>query len=261
MTFEKNPYWYDADKVNVIELDFLLLDDDMLAFYNDGDLDFIDTFPIYDINDFLADPEFHAVDVLGTYYVTFNAESPIFEGKTPEEAACMRRAISILIDRDYICENIGKSGQIAANSLVPLGMSDGNGGAFKTDENDGYFDVHAASKNREEVIKEATKLLKAAGFKFGEDGKLSDETPLSLSYLTNDSTGHVTIAECIAVDLADVGIGMTIRTVGWSDMNEEKNSGNFDLLRNGWIADFNDPINMLEIWTTGSGYNDCHFGD
>ena len=41
---------------------------------------------------------------------------------------------------------------------------------------------------------------------------------------------------------------------------EERKAGNFDFAREGWIADFNDPINMLEMWTTVSGNNDCQFG-
>lgn len=41
---------------------------------------------------------------------------------------------------------------------------------------------------------------------------------------------------------------------------DERKAGNFDVARNGWIADFNDPINMLEMWTSDSGNNDAQFG-
>ena len=262
MTFEKNPYWYDAGSVTTGILEILLSWDDVFAYqkYMNGDIDFVDFFPVGDITEFSENPEFHTVDELGTYYCSFNAKSSLFEGKTPEEAACMRRAISILIDRDNICENVCGNGQIPANSFIPLGMSDCNGGTFKADENDGYFDVHASSYEREKVIEEAVVLLEAAGYKFGEDGKLSAETPLALDYLTNESSGHVAIAECIKADLAEVGIDMTIRAVKWADFMEYQRAGDFDLVRDGWIADFNDPINMLEIYTTDSSGNDCQFG-
>ena len=36
--------------------------------------------------------------------------------------------------------------------------------------------------------------------------------------------------------------------------------GNYDVARNGWLADYNDPINFLEMWTTDSGNNDCQLG-
>jgi peptide/nickel transport system substrate-binding protein/oligopeptide transport system substrate-binding protein len=262
MTYEKNPYWYDADNVTVEKLEFMLSADDtaIYAAYNAGDIDFADTVPTDEVASLLDNPEFYIVDELGTYYVAFNAKSSIFEGKTPEQAACMREAFSLLIDRDYICENIGQTGQIAANSFIPLGMADGAGGVFKADAEDGYFDAYAINNDYDATVEQAIELLKAAGYKFNEDGTLSDETPIQLEYLTNESTGHVAIAESIQQDLAAVGIELTIQTQDWNVFLEERKNGNFDFAREGWIADFNDPINMLEMWITDSGNNDCQFG-
>jgi peptide/nickel transport system substrate-binding protein/oligopeptide transport system substrate-binding protein len=53
---------------------------------------------------------------------------------------------------------------------------------------------------------------------------------------------------------------MTIQTADWNVFVNERKSGNYDIARNGWLADFNDPINMLEMWTSDSGNNDCQFG-
>ena len=53
---------------------------------------------------------------------------------------------------------------------------------------------------------------------------------------------------------------MTIRACDWNVFPDDRKAGNYDVARNGWIADFNDPINMLEMWTTDSGNNDCQFG-
>jgi peptide/nickel transport system substrate-binding protein/oligopeptide transport system substrate-binding protein len=77
MTYEKNPYWYDADKVKVEKLEFMLSADDtaIYAAYNAGDVDFIDTVPTDEIASLLENPEFHIIDNLGTYYVAFNAKS------------------------------------------------------------------------------------------------------------------------------------------------------------------------------------------
>ena len=79
-------------------------------------------------------PEFHIVDQLGTYYVSFNVNSPIFDGKTPEQANAMRRALALLVDREFICENIGQTGQVPANTFIPAGMNDGNGGEFRQND-------------------------------------------------------------------------------------------------------------------------------
>ncbi len=263
MTYEKNPYWYDADKVTVNKLEYMLSADDtaIYAAYNAGDLDFADSVPTDEVASLLDNPEFHIVDELGTYYVAFNCKSPIFEGKTPEQAACTREAFTIMIDRDYICENIGQTGQVAANAFIPLGMADGNGGIFKSDAvSEGYYDPSAVSNDPEGVAEQARTLLKAAGYQFGDDGKLTADTPISLEYLTNTTSGHIAIAESIQQDLAALGIELTIQQQDWNVFLEERKAGNFDFAREGWIADFNDPINMLEMWTTVSGNNDCQFG-
>ena len=262
MTYEKNPYWYDADKVTVEKLEYMLSSDDtaIYAAYNAGDLDFADAVPTDEVASLLDNPEFHIVDELGTYYVAFNAKSKIFEGKTPEQAACMREAFTIMIDRDYIVENIGQTGQVIANSFIPLGMADGNGGIFKSDASVGYFESKGVNDDYEGTLEKARTLLKAAGYTFGEDGKLTAETPIQLEYLTNPTSGHVAIAESIQQDLAALGIELTIQQQEWNVFLEERKAGNFDFAREGWIADFNDPINMLEMWTTVSGNNDCQFG-
>ena len=265
MTYTKNPYWYDADKVTVETLEFMLSADDTAIYgaYNDGSIDFADTVPTDEIATLLAEenPEFHIIDNLGTYYAAFNCKSDLFADKTPEQAACMRKAMSILIDRDYICENVGQTGQVAANAYIPLGMADGNGGVFKTDATaEGYYDPYAINNDMEGTLEEARQLLMAAGYKFGDDGMLSAETPIQLTYLTNDGSGHVAVAESMQQDFAALGIEMTIEKMDWNVFLEERKNGNFDFCREGWLADFNDPINMLEMWITESGNNDCQFG-
>ena len=262
MVYTKNPNYYDAENVKLEKLEFMLSADDtaIYAAYQAGDVDFIDSVPTDEIQNLKDNPEFHIIDNLGTYYVAFNAKSKIFEGKTPEQAACMREAFTILIDRDYIVDNIAQCGQVIANSFIPLGMADGNGGIFKENAEDGYFDAYAIVNDPEGTVERARTLLKAAGYKFGEDGMLSAETPIQIEYLTNTNTGHIAIAESIQQDLAAVGIDLTIQQQDWNVFLQERKQGNFDFAREGWLADFNDPINMLEMWTTVSGNNDCQFG-
>jgi len=264
MTYEKNPYWYDADKVTINKIEFMLSDSDtsIFAAYNAGDLDLADSIPTDEIATLIStsNPEFHIVDELGTYYVAFNAGSSLFEGKTAAQAACMREAFSILIDRDYICENIGQTGQVAANAYLPLGMADGNGGVFKSSATEeGYYDAYAINNDYEGTVAKAIELLEAAGYVFN-DGKLSAETPIQIEYLTNTTSGHIAVAESIQQDLAAVGIEMSIQQEEWAVFLEDRKAGKFDIAREGWIADFNDPINMLEMWITTSGNNDCQFG-
>lgn len=269
MVYEKNPNYYRADEVKVERLEFMLSDDDAAPYaaYQAGDLDFIDSIPTDETAAVLDSPEFHIIDQLGTYYMSFNVNSPLFEGKTPEQANAMRRAFSIIIDREYIAENIGQTGQVVANTFVPAIMLDGNGGEFRANDDAytypneeavGYFDPSYDAY--EANCEEARKLLESAGYKFGDDGMLSDETPLTVTYMTNEGGGNVQIAEALQQDFAALGIDMVIDTKEWSVFLNERKAGNFDLARNGWVADFNDPVNMLEMWTTESGNNDAQLG-
>ena len=263
MVLTKNDNYWRADEVTIPEIDLMLSADDtaILSAYNAGNLDFADTVPTNEIASLMGNEDFHVIDNLGTYYAAFNVNSPIFEGKTVDQAIAMRKAFAILIDRPYIVETVGQTGQKVATSYIPAGMADGNGGTFK--ENGAYKfpvgDGYYPEEVQDAAIDEAIALLEYAGFKF-EDGKLSAETPLNITYLTNDGTGHIGVAQIMQQDFAEIGINMTIDKREWNVFLDERKQGNFDFAREGWLADFNDPINMLEMWTTDSGNNDCQFG-
>ena len=265
MVFKKNPNYYRADEVTIEEIDFMLSADDTAIFaaFNAGNLDFADSVPTNEIASVKDSPEFHVIDNLGTYYACFNVNSPVFEGKTVDQAIAMRKAFSLLIDRQYICDTVGQTGQIAATSYIPAGMADGNGGVFKTagawnypNGSDGYYDAEVS----ETAVEEARKLLEFAGYTFDDSGKLSADTPINITYLTNDSSGHVAAAESMQQDFSEVGINMEIKTEDWNVFLDDRKNGNYDFAREGWLADFNDPINMIEMFASYSGNNDPQFG-
>ena len=264
MVLTKNDNYWRADEVTIPEIDLMLSADDtaILGAYNAGNLDFADTVPTNEIASLMGNDDFHVIDNLGTYYAAFNVNSPIFEGKTVDQAIAMRKAFAILIDRPYIVETVGQTGQKVATSYIPAGMADGNGGTFKENGASYTFPVEEGyypEEVQDGAVEEAKALLEYAGYKFDGD-KLSAETPINITYLTNDGTGHIAVAEIMQQDFAEIGINMTIDTREWNVFLDERKQGNFDFAREGWLADFNDPINMLEMWTSDSGNNDCQFG-
>ena len=264
MVYVKNPNFYDAANVSVDELHFMLSADDtaILAAYKAGNLDYADTVPNGEIPTLKNWPDFHVIDNLGTYYVGFNVKSEMFKGKTPDQANKMRRALALLVNRQYIIDTIGQTQQEAATSFIPTGMSDSHGGKFKANDDAytykdqascGYYSVDV---NKEEAIN----LLKEAGFEFDDNGKLSSSTPLHINYLTNEGTGHEGVAQAIQQDFAQIGITMDISVEDWQTFLNDRKSGNFDVAREGWLADYDDPINMLEMFTSDSGNNDMQLG-
>ena len=264
MVYVKNPNYWNAQSVTMERLEFMLSADDatVYAAYRAGDLDFIDTIPADEMPALLesGDPEFYVADNLGTYFLCFNVNSPMFEGMTDAQAANVRKAISMLIDRTWISETVRLT-EPPANTFVPAAMADGNGGTFRQND-DAYTypdaeDVGYMSLTSD--VEGAIALLEEAGYTF-EGGVLSAETPLSFEYLVNPGTQHEGVAQLIQEDLAVVGIEMTIRSVEWNVLPGEMMAGNFDVGRLGMNADFNDPICFLEMFTTASGNNFCQLG-
>lgn len=266
MIYVRNPNYHRADEVEIGTLQFWLGEDTEAAFdaYQAGSLDFIDDVPEEEIWDLRDNGEFHIVDQPGTYYVCFNIDSPLFDGKTAAQASAMRRAFALLVDRGYVCDYVGRTGQKPANTFIPVGMADGNGGVFRGNnagdtpgdgEDTGYFDPVWS----QETVEEAISLLEFAGYRF-ENGRLSAQTPISFEYLTNNASGHIAIAEAIQQDFGEIGVDMTIRSLEQTAFLQERRDGNFDMARGAWFADFSDPVSMLEIWTTDSGDNVCRFG-
>ncbi len=269
MTYEKNPNYFRADEVSLEKIQFMLSSDDTAIWnaFEDGSLQFIDTIATDMMATAKEKEEYHNIPTLGTYYAGFNVNSELFAGKTVQQAADMRKAMTLLIDRQYIVDTIAQADQEIANTFIPTGMFDGNGGEFRVNDDAytypmedvvGYFDpsVDAYEAN----LEEARKLLEGAGYQFDESGMLSADTPISMTYLTNDAEGNVKIGESIQQDFAAIGINVTVETREWSVFLDERKQGKFDFCREGWLADYNDPINMLEMWETESGNNDMQFG-
>ena len=269
MTYEKNPNYFRADEVSLEKVQFMLSSDDTAIWnaFEDGSLQFIDTIATDMMATAKEKEEYHNVPTLGTYYAGFNVNSELFAGKTVQQAADMRKAMTLLIDRQYIVDTIAQADQEIANTFIPTGMFDGNGGEFRVNDDAytypmedvvGYFDP--SPEAYEANLEEARKLLEGAGYQFDESGMLSADTPISMTYLTNDAEGNVKIGESIQQDFAAIGINVTVETREWSVFLDERKQGKFDFCREGWLADYNDPINMLEMWETESGNNDMQFG-
>ena len=244
MVYTKKPNYWDAENVKLQKLRFMLSGDNTAVYtaYQAGDLDFMTRLPNDVIGSMQSRPDWHTCDAMGIVFICFNVKSPMFRGKTPEQAVAMRKAISMLIDRQYIVDTVGQCNQKPANGFVPVDMSDGHGGVFKANGGVYNYPVTAVSEAGDELpgyydfevdVEGAVALLKQAGFEFNADNRLSARTPLSFEYLTNEDSTYVATAECIQQDLAAVGINMTIRTCDWNVFLGERKNGRFDVARHG----------------------------
>jgi len=262
MVYTKNPNFYRADEVKLEKLEFMLSADDtaIYAAYNNGDLDFDDQhIPSDEIEALANNPEFHVIDTLGTYYVGFNVNSDLFDGLTADQASKMRQALSLLIDRQWIVDTVEPTEKTPADTFIPDGMVDGNGEVFEAADF-GYYDATTTGAGN---VEEAVKLLEECGYSFTDngDGTYAISPALEVTYLTNPSSTHEGVAQCIQQDWSAVGISVKVETEDWNVFLEDRKAGKFDIAREGWIADFNDPINMLEMWISNGGNNDMQLGN
>jgi len=189
-----------------------------------------------------------------------NASTATVKPTTPEEIeaanAEIRYALGLLLDRNYIVESVAQGGQTPANTFVADGMADNNGGNFALNSNGGkgYYSVDKADfqKNFDEAV---TILKKYYDF----DGAKFTNAP-TLKYLYNTGDAHKAIGEYIQSALATVGITMTMENQEWNTFLNTRKDGNYSVARNGWVADYTDPICFLDMWISGSGNNDVQYG-
>jgi len=268
ITLTKNPNYVDAASVTLDELKCYLSDDanNMLTNFKNSDWLMIDDVPTNEMaalkNDYPS--EYRVVGQIGTYYVNWNVNEEILPKDTKltgveAEAARaeIRTALGLLFDRPYICEEIGQAGQVPASSFVAMGMTDPDGSEFyknagTSEEFDGYYDVTAIEANFNAAVETLKKYYKY------EDGKFTNFP--SITYLYNTNDGHKAIGEYLSGALAAVGINMQLENQEWNTFLNTRKEGQYSVARNGWLADYNDPICFLDMWTTVSGNNDVQFG-
>ena len=272
ITLEKNPDFVDADQITMDKIEFYLSDDanNMLTNFENGSWQLIDDVPTNEIANLKVDypTEFVVAGQIGTYYVCWNineqilpASSTLTGAEAEAAKAEIRKAISLLFDRNYIVEEIGQAGQAPASSFVAMGMTNPDGSQFyqTAGGNDGYYGYYNVSADAlESNFASAIETLKKY-YTFDEATQMFTDFP-TLTYLYNTSEGHKAIGEYLQNALATVGITMNLENQEWNTFLNTRKNGDYSIARNGWLADYNDPICFLDMWTTSSGNNDVQFG-
>lgn len=271
LVMQKNEFYHDADLVKTDELIFAFNDDDtsMLANYQSGSYLFIDQVPNDEIKALEAQfpDEFFIEGQLGTYYVSFNINDEAFSDFEEGDLAKIRTALSLVIDRNYIVEEIGQAGQVPANAFVPMGLTEPDGSEFISKngvnrDGTGYFSVAQEdyAANCEEAIALLKEVAESSGlYTIDDEGVVSSDFP-TIAYITNEGTGHEAIATYLQATFEQYGINMTIEKQEWNTFLNTRKDGNYSVARDGWLADYNDPICFLDLSITSSGNNNSQFG-
>ena len=248
---EKNENYYDFANLGPDTIRFTLLDDAnaILAAYKSGELDFIEELPPDEMANYLASGELTVADYIGTYYVCFNTEDEVFSNPL------IRKAFSLAIDRNYIVENVSQAGEVPATGYVPAGVNDAAGPGsddFRTVGGE-YYSV--AEEDYEKNCEEARALLAEAGYPNGEGFP-------TVEYMYNTNDKHKAIGEALQnMWQEQLGVTVNLSNQDWNVFLESRKQGDYQIARNGWIADNNDPCSFLDMWYTDGGNNDAQYSN
>jgi len=269
LVLEKNENYWDAANVASDKIIFAFNDDDtsLLANYQNGAYLFIDSVPQDEIETLEKNypNEYFVEGQLGTYYVSFNMNDKALAQFTEEERVSIRKALGLMIERNYVCTDIGKAGQVPANGFVAMGLTEPDGTEFIANngvnrDGKGYYSV--AKEDYAANCAEAVALLEsvaASSGKFTVADGVATGFP-TLTYITNEGTGHEAIAAYLQETWGQYGITVKVETQEWATFLNTRKNGEYSVARNGWLGDYNDPISFLDMWITESGNNDSQFG-
>ena len=236
ITLVKNADWRNADKVALDRVEGRIIVDGTtrVQAFEAGEVDLLDGggLPPADMPRLKELPEYEKYPALGTYYYGFNLKN------VPD--LNQRRAMAFAIDRQSIIDNVAQADQIPATGMVPKGIP-----GFEVIEQH-FLPTTADLEKAKEFMAKAENPKKT----------------ITLFY--NDAPGHKEIAVAVQAMWKELGIDTTIKSQEFAQFLEflgPPPNNAVDMYRLGWIADYGDPMNFLELWTSQSGNNNSNFAD
>ena len=231
----KNPYYWNADAVKIDTIEVRLVYDLQApqAAYQTGEVDVATGLPDYIALQYADSDELFIWNMLTTKFILPNLNMEVLQD------ARVREAIAIGINRSEICAVIG-SDYIPTTSYVAEFMLSNCSSEYFSKERDPLL---------VEDVAKAQQLLADAGYPNGAGFP-------TLTYTYPNSDKEALLAQAIQAQLKQ-NLGITIALNGVEDQvySSVRADGSYQLIRHSWTADFNDPINYLDLYTSYSGGN------
>lgn len=232
---KKNPYYWNSEEVKLDAINVYLIYDQqaLLAAYQTGEVDIATGLPDYIGDVYAGSDELFIWNMLTSKFVLPNLNVE------PLNDVRVREAIALGMDRTSICAVIGTD-YIPSTSYVAEYMM--------SNASSEYFSQEEAPLFTEDVERAQT-LLAEAGYPNGEGFP-------TLTYTYPNSDKDALLAQAIQAQLKqNLGINIELNGVEDQVYSSARAEGSYDLIRHSWTADFNDPINYLDLYTSYSGGN------
>ncbi len=224
----KNENYWDADTVKLDKIVYIPSDDNNTRFLmfknNEADWLFLNP-PLDQIDAIILMPEYQVIPQLATYFYEFDHTTAPFNDVN------LRKALAMSIDKQALVDSVTRGGQLPTDAVAPPtpGYMPPDGNAFN--------------------LEKAKEHLALAGYPDGEGFQ-------EATILYNTSDTHKQIAEYIQQQWEqNLGILVTIENAEWKTVLARGKEQQFDVLRMGWIGDYQDPNTFLELFLTTSGQN------
>ncbi|MEL6959498.1 MAG: peptide ABC transporter substrate-binding protein [Pseudomonadota bacterium] len=240
----RNDMYWDNDSTIIDEVTALIINDSNQALtrYLAGEIDLVMDVPAGQFPRLSAEYPGEALSFPSScsyYYLINHTES----GNPALQDARVREALSLAVDRGVIVENILAGGQREAYTFTHWAVS---GWEVPTD-------IEIANMSQEERNAKAQELMAEAGY--GTDGE-----PLTVEILYNTSDSHRSIAVAIGqMWKQTLGVDAELANQEWATYLDTRSEQNYQVARAGWCADYNEPSTYLDLFTSGSSYNDGKF--
>jgi len=235
VTTVKNENYYDAPNLKIDGAKFFVLEDESAALkrYRAGEFDILTDFPTdqYDWIQENLPGQARVAPFAGLYYYAFNTNEPPFNN------ANIRKAFSMAVNREVIGPQVLGTGEIPAYSWVPPGMAN-YAEPYTVDWKDMPYG---------EKVAMAKQLISEEGY--GADNPLK----VQLRYNTNEN--HKRIAVAIAAMWKPLGVEVELYNTETKVHYDELQQGVLQVARAGWLADYNDADNLLNLLKSGVDYN------
>ncbi len=242
---ERNEYYYDKTRQVPDSIEFMFLQDENAALgaFTAGEINFTSTMPSEEIPRLINEGVYHKEPRLGTFFLMIN------QTKEPYNDARVRKALALCVDPNYIVSNVLNGRNIPAKAWVGPGFGGSEAGKDFREEGGDLLNYDDMDAN----IQKARDLLAEAGYPNGEGFPV-------MEFLYNVTVDNKAIAESLQSTWeTELGIKVNLSAVEGAAMAEIRKSGGFDVTRQGWLADYNDPIGMMNVFTKDSGINEGHY--
>jgi oligopeptide transport system substrate-binding protein len=233
---ERSENYWGRSEVKLRDIDLLPIENATTALnlYLTGEVDWIpqQTVPQDLAPDLRGRPDFFSGPAFIAYFYRINCT------RKPFDDVRVRKALNLAIDREQITRDVLRLGQLPATHFVPPGIR-----GYKPPESALEYDVA-----------EAQKLLAEAGF---PDGRGFPK----FGILYNTAESHKKVAEVVADQLRrNLHLEVSAYNQEWQSYQESARALNYDLVRFGWIGDYEDPNTFLDLWVTNGGNNRTGWG-